>query len=81
MSWMTVSDIARRLKFASEESPLAVFRVKKSGRGYGGLYDAVFANTVAAQHRIETGIGLVGVFSSPSQFTEKLERSGSSDGR
>ena len=81
MSWMTVNDIARRLKSASEESPLAVFHNSTSGRQFEGLYDVVFANTFLTQQRIKEDDSLIGVFSSPSQFTQHLERRGSSDGR
>lgn len=81
MSWMALEDIALRLESASEDSPLAVFRESPTGRRFKGLYDAVFANTVIAKQRIEQDDSLIGVFSGPSQFTEKLEHNGSSDRR
>ncbi|MEW5248647.1 hypothetical protein [Microbulbifer discodermiae] len=79
MSWMTVSDIAQRLKSASEESPLAVFSVEELGHRCEGLYDVVFANTARAQQRIEQGNSLIGVFSRPSQLAEALVRSEMND--
>ncbi|MEX2964592.1 hypothetical protein [Microbulbifer sp. TYP-18] len=79
MSWMIKADIRRRLKSASDDSPLAVFRNNVAGKRIEGLYDVIFANTVVARQRIELGNSLIGVFSRPCQFAEALVRSGMND--
>ena len=77
MSWMQKHELAERLKSAPEQSPLAVFKIDCRGEAKAGMLDVVFANTVKTQQRIESGVGLIGIFHKRSltwsqQLTEAL---------
>ena len=65
MSNMTPILVMNRIKAAPESSPIAVFKSNKSG-----CVDAMFARTVVSQHRIKSGIDLIGVFDKKSKAKE-----------
>jgi hypothetical protein len=65
MSSMTPELTLNRIIEAPKNSPIAVFKSDK-----GGCVDAMFANTVVSQQRIQSGIGLIGVFDKKSKVKE-----------
>ena len=65
MSNMTPILVMNRIKAAPESSPIAVFKSNKSG-----CVDAMFASTIVSQQRIESGVGLIGVFDKKSKAKE-----------
>jgi hypothetical protein len=66
MSEATVDLIMRRIKAATKESPIAVFRMSN------GELDAVFASTIHTMNRMRQTTNLVGIYYRPEK-EEKLE--------
>lgn len=68
MTLMTRPEISLRLRSASKDSPLAVFRKCKRGKCCAGLYDVMFANTILTRQRIKNDDSFIGVFSRPHEL-------------
>lgn len=65
MSNMTPAVVMTRITAAPKKSPIAVFLSAKPG-----CVEAVFASTVVSRQRIESGVGLIGVFDKTSKVKE-----------
>jgi|TARA_R110001583_G_scaffold120539_1_gene271812 hypothetical protein len=65
MSNMTPEVTLNRIIAAPKNSPIAVFKSDKPG-----CVDAMFASTIVSQQRIESGVGLIGVFDKKSKAKE-----------
>ncbi len=65
MSNMTPKLVMTRITSAPKKSPIAVFLSAKPG-----CVDAMFASTVVSRKRIESGVGLIGVFDKTSKAKE-----------
>ena len=62
MSFASQTWTLDRIKEAQPNSQIAVFICDANGKTRKNLFDAIFASTYIAQHRIKAGVGLVGVY-------------------